>query len=106
MANEVTKELVDALAANAFAVIGSAVTAAKRFNVKAITITNLLGTSQTVRLRLGPTSYAVYDVVIAAGQSLVMTGLLAVMAAGEQCSAVTTTASGVSILVTGVEEDA
>lgn len=108
MANEVLKELVDSAAVTAAGGnIGDAVGAGKKFNVKSVVIANLSAQAQVVRVRLGPASYLAFDTSIAIGDSLIATGgPLAVMAAGEQVNAKCSTNNGVSLLVSGVEEDA
>lgn len=106
MANERTAEIVRAVAPAAIGAIGSAVTATKKFNVRSVLLCNLLATNQTVRLRIGSTSFLLFDYVVPPATTVNLTGLLCILAAGEQFQASTTTSGGVQIIITGVEEDA
>jgi hypothetical protein len=107
MANERTMELVRAVAPAAIANVGSAVTASKKFNVKSITMCNLLGTTQTVRLRYGAgNTFVLFDYDLSPKATVILSSLIAVLAAGEQFQAVTTTSGGVQLVITGIEEDA
>lgn len=108
MANEVLKELVDTAAVTAAGGdVGAAVGAGKKFVVKSVIVANLSAQVQVIRVRLGPASYLIYDGNLDVADGRVWTaGPLAVLAAGEQVNAKCSTNNGISLLVSGVEEDA